>query len=200
MYCRNCGASIDENAAICVKCGFEKGLGSDYCFHCGEKVEKNQTVCMACGYAIPKEKQSISKTLGSKKGIIAIAAIVLIAIIGIVAATPKTNNAKEINFEEIYTECGCISTWAEVADDGTYLFIDTNPYDWDDDGLAYPEAYNAIEEINKKLGIPSSLMKDIGSTNSLDGKQVRTYEEIGIEVKWKYHPDHGLELTYSKIK
>ncbi len=26
MYCRNCGEQIDSNAAICVKCGLQRGL------------------------------------------------------------------------------------------------------------------------------------------------------------------------------
>ena len=31
MYCRNCGAEMNENAAICVKCGVAKGTGNSYC-------------------------------------------------------------------------------------------------------------------------------------------------------------------------
>lgn len=40
MHCRQCGELIDENAVICVKCGTEKGKGTEYCAHCGSKSRK----------------------------------------------------------------------------------------------------------------------------------------------------------------
>ena len=27
MFCRNCGSEMNENAAVCVKCGISKGEG-----------------------------------------------------------------------------------------------------------------------------------------------------------------------------
>ena len=38
MYCRNCGAEIDPNAAMCVKCGFAKGTGDKFCENCGNEL------------------------------------------------------------------------------------------------------------------------------------------------------------------
>ena len=35
MFCKNCGSEIDVNAAVCVKCGFQKGTGNKYCPNCG---------------------------------------------------------------------------------------------------------------------------------------------------------------------
>lgn len=55
MYCKNCGNEIDPNAAICVKCGFEKGTGANYCAHCGAAVNPGASVCMSCGYAVTNE-------------------------------------------------------------------------------------------------------------------------------------------------
>ena len=40
MYCKNCGAEIDENAHSCAKCGTKSGIGEKYCAHCGRKVKK----------------------------------------------------------------------------------------------------------------------------------------------------------------
>lgn len=97
------------------------------------------------------------------------------------------------NFAALY-DTYCNSTWADCGSDGSYLSIDTNPYDWDDDGLAYPDAYYAIETINNALDLPGSLLKDMSETTSLDGKQSETYGDI--TVTWKYHPDKGLEVTY----
>ena len=200
MYCRNCGEVVDENAVICIKCGTEKGKGMEYCSHCGGKVEKGQMACMTCGYALPKEKISIKEFVKNKKKPIIFSSIVAgIIIIGIIVISVITNVSKAVNFQKLYNEY-CIFTWAEVGEDGSYLFIDTNPYDIDGDGLAYPDAYYAVEDINKALGLPSSLYKEIGETSGADGKQVRTYEDLGLEVSWKYHPDKGLEITYSKLK
>lgn len=88
----------------------------------------------------------------------------------------------------------CNSTWAEVGADGTYLSIDTNPYDWDDQGLAYPEAYYAVENIIDELKLPSSLLKSMGETSAADGRQTQEYD--GLIVTWRYHPDNGLEVTF----
>lgn len=97
------------------------------------------------------------------------------------------------DFKALYNKY-CKSTWANYGSDGSYLSIDTNPYDWDDDGLAYPEAYTAVKNIISELGMPSSLINDIGETSSADGKQVQTYGNV--TVSWKYHPDKGLEITF----
>ena len=51
MYCKNCGNEIDPNAAICVKCGFQKGKGENYCHNCGQEVAPGAAVCMKCGFA-----------------------------------------------------------------------------------------------------------------------------------------------------
>lgn len=92
----------------------------------------------------------------------------------------------------------CLALWAEVGSDGSYLSVDTNPFDEDDNGLAYEEAYTAIENINDALGLPKSLINDMGRTSSADGKQIETFDSI--IVTWKYHPDKGLEVTYKKAK
>lgn len=100
MHCRQCGELIDENAVICVKCGTEKGKGTEYCAHCGSKVEKHQMVCLNCGYAIPKEKSSFKEFVKSKKKAFIIAGIVALAIIaGLVAILIVTNTKKQLIFK-----------------------------------------------------------------------------------------------------
>ena len=49
MYCTNCGAEMDPNASICVKCGVNKGKVKKYCAHCGKPVSEEQDVCINCG-------------------------------------------------------------------------------------------------------------------------------------------------------
>lgn len=96
------------------------------------------------------------------------------------------------DFQKIFDECELDSSYATVASDGSYLSIDTNPKDKDD----YTDyaAYLSLYLINAELGLPDSLMEDMGHTSSLDGKQTETFEDV--TVTWKYHPDRGLEVTY----
>ena len=54
MYCKNCGEAMNDNQAICIKCGVKAGEGSSYCANCGNTVPANADVCMNCGVAIKK--------------------------------------------------------------------------------------------------------------------------------------------------
>ena len=87
-----------------------------------------------------------------------------------------------------------------MGSDGSYLSLDTNPFDRDDDGIAYPAAYTAMGEVNKALGLPDSLKAEFGETTGADGKQTEDFPEQGVTVSWKYHPDKGLEVTYKILK
>lgn len=51
MYCKNCGNPIDENAAVCVKCGCAKGTGLSYCHNCGQPMDPGAAFCTSCGAA-----------------------------------------------------------------------------------------------------------------------------------------------------
>lgn len=102
------------------------------------------------------------------------------------------------DFKAIY-DAYCNPIWASVGSDGSYLSIDTNPYNQDDKGLAYPAAYYALEDIHKALGLPESLLEDMGATSGADGKQTQNFPSQGVTVSWKYHPDKGLEVTYKAL-
>lgn len=45
---------MNDNQAICLKCGVKVGEGSLYCSNCGKNVEPNAEVCLNCGVAIKK--------------------------------------------------------------------------------------------------------------------------------------------------
>lgn len=128
---------------------------------------------------------------------------------GVCTITATSNNGKTAeckvtvekagpDFKALYSKY-CKATWANNGSDGSFLSIDTNPLDWDDSGLAYPEAYEAIENINKALGLPSSLIYDMGHTTANQGKQSETFNDAGVTVTWSYHPDKGLEVVYKAI-
>ena len=96
------------------------------------------------------------------------------------------------DLEALYNEY-CESSFAKVASDCSYLYVDTNPSD-EDDKLDYA-AYLAIKELNEALGLPESVNNKMDKTRSMDG--IQTESGDGFEVSWTYHPNKGMEVTYS---
>lgn len=45
---------MNDNQAICLKCGVKTGEGNTYCANCGNAVAPNAEVCLNCGVAIKK--------------------------------------------------------------------------------------------------------------------------------------------------
>lgn len=58
MYCKNCGEQMNDNQAICIKCGVEVGKGDSFCANCGKPVGANAAVCLNCGVAIKNNNSS----------------------------------------------------------------------------------------------------------------------------------------------
>ena len=54
MYCKNCGEMMNDNQAICLKCGVKVGEGVSFCANCGNAVDANADVCTSCGVATKK--------------------------------------------------------------------------------------------------------------------------------------------------
>ena len=54
MFCRNCGGEMNDNQAICLKCGVKTGDGNAFCANCGNAVNPNADVCLNCGVALKK--------------------------------------------------------------------------------------------------------------------------------------------------
>lgn len=52
MYCKNCGAEMNENAAACMSCGFAKGTGDKFCSNCGKEINPGAAICTSCGAAV----------------------------------------------------------------------------------------------------------------------------------------------------
>ena len=95
------------------------------------------------------------------------------------------------DFKAIYNTY-CSSTYATVGSDGSYLSIDTNPYDLDD--YTVSGSIQAIIDVNSALGLPDYVLDDMGSTTAIMGRQTATFDDV--TVSWSYHPDRGLEVTY----
>ena len=57
MYCKNCGNEMDPNAAVCVKCGYQKGMGTNYCHNCGKETSPGASFCVNCGCSLQAQAQ-----------------------------------------------------------------------------------------------------------------------------------------------
>ena len=55
MFCKNCGEAMNDNQAICLKCGVKTGEGNKFCANCGKEVSPNAEVCVACGVSLKKQ-------------------------------------------------------------------------------------------------------------------------------------------------
>ena len=45
---------MNDNQAICLKCGVKAGEGNAYCANCGQTINPNAEVCLNCGVAVKK--------------------------------------------------------------------------------------------------------------------------------------------------
>ncbi len=54
MYCKNCSEQMNDNQAICLKCGVKTGGGNKFCANCGQPMNENADVCLKCGIAVKK--------------------------------------------------------------------------------------------------------------------------------------------------
>lgn len=43
---------MNDNAAVCVKCGCQRGVGINFCPNCGRAVSPGAVVCLNCGIAL----------------------------------------------------------------------------------------------------------------------------------------------------
>ena len=102
------------------------------------------------------------------------------------------------DFQYIY-DTYCEEPWAEIGSDGSYISIDTNPYDskseWGQQ-LYFSKAYNATETLLKLFNFPEYVSKQLGKTSALDGKQTESNEYV--TVTWSYRPSEGAEIMFMK--
>lgn len=192
--CSKCGATIDEGR-FCANCGQPvevMQLASDdggSRKNAASRSETSPSRESTLKYLEALGQGDAKKAQVSKSAIIAVAAIVAcLAVIALGFSMCSGTSLKSVA-DEYKDEPFC-----SVAGDGSYLEIDTNPYDIDD--YYSSGANNAIEDINKKLGLSDSVYRKMTSTRALDG--VQAVEENGVRAQWTYHPDKGLEVIYEK--
>lgn len=54
MYCKNCGAVLNEGAVVCLNCGVKSGSGTKFCSNCGAQPDPLAVVCVKCGTPLKK--------------------------------------------------------------------------------------------------------------------------------------------------
>lgn len=122
-----------------------------------------------------------------------IAAIIMSALLIVLTSCGK--NILKKAYEEIITEYPSAVLCFEISDDGSFVSVDTNPYDIDDYSVS--GAFSVIPAFHEKLGLSDYIWEEMLQTSALDGRQ--TDGNGQIEVSRKYHPDTGLEAIYKLI-
>lgn len=202
--CSNCGAPLGDGQEFCPKCGTPQNAPEKKtCGKCGAELQEGHDFCPKCGQkvglavdagvnsAISQFNAGVEKTNKKKKKIAWIIGIAIAAIAVVIVVIALSGGSK-VDLDDVYQKYCKGEYWADIADDGTYLNIDDNPYDVDD--YYNIDADNAIQAINKELGFSDSLWNKMCTTSSNDGKQTDSNDKV--TVSWKYHPNRGLSVTY----
>lgn len=221
-FCSKCGAQLTDDAAFCPKCGTpcstaptqpeptfsapapldippEDLLSSESLppLDGGSEVMPTSAAAPAAG------KKSFLNTIKawSKKKKIIVGSVAAVVVVGAVVAFALLYKSE---LEQVKDECLDIA--GIVTGDGKTSFtLDTYPdhyenMDPDVVGLlkasTQEKVLKAIKHANTALGFDSGLYDQMLQTNALMGRQ--TEENNKYRVAWSYHPDDGLEVTYSK--
>lgn len=143
--------------------------------------------------------QNINETDVTKKKkpiIIGIVALVVIVVSIIIFTRPS-------KFEKVEDECVQIAGTLSTGKD--YFTIDTIPDDYASLSDAVrtkmlmgqqERSLEAIKYANDELGFSGSVYQEMLETTALMGRQ--SEETKKYKVSWTYHPDDGLEATYTK--
>ena len=60
MFCRNCGNEVQEQAAVCLKCGGYPQKGASFCQNCGAETAPAAVVCVKCGVGLAQSATGVS--------------------------------------------------------------------------------------------------------------------------------------------
>lgn len=180
-FCRSCGAPLSDGQAFCGRCG--QGVAS-----AAAPVADASTV-------VVKKKSKMPVIIGCVVGAVVIAASALTIVLLVGGKHDFNKEFSDIKYEK----------WCTIAEDGTWMMLDTNPTDMDSDDMNYTyyiETYGPcnekIEEVNSELGFSSAVYKRMGETTWSQGRQTESNDKF--TVSWTYHPDKGLEVMYEVKK
>ena len=81
-----------------------------------------------------------------------------------------------------------------LGSDGSYLAITVTRSCSRSDDSVLCNASHALNEILDELGFESNVIRRMGETRALDGRQ--TAENSNFAVSWTFHPDDGLQVLF----
>lgn len=141
----------------------------------------------------PFNNEEQTRTRFTQKKII-VCVLILIAIVALLFAFLQKSE-----FEKVKDEALEIS--GQLRSGEGYFTIDTLPDEVKNFSSSFQystqeKALNAIKYVNTELGFSSSLYYRMENTNALMGVQREENEKYS--VSWTYHPDDGLEVTYTE--
>ncbi len=83
MYCRNCGAEVDNAAVVCVTCGVPPRKGKKFCQNCKAETVEEQVLCVKCGVKLASAGGIGIGVDGASKRVIAAILALLLGSIGV---------------------------------------------------------------------------------------------------------------------
>jgi hypothetical protein len=98
--------------------------------------------------------------------------------------------------QKVIDESPTGALYAEVAEDDSYVKIDTNPEDAADGFLYDDEGAQLIQDVNTALGFPASTYEKMRKTPT--GSDAQTDENDDFKVRWTYDVSKGIEVLYEK--
>lgn len=215
--CGKCGALLSEGQEFCSKCGQKVGVMFDpnvtnainqFNAQIKPNILPKNNVCSvlaivfgAIGFipilnvlflppAIILAIIGLAVSKNRKKGQ-TIAGCIVAAISLIVSLSWLIPIMSSSDFNDKYSKYKDES-WCVIASDGSWMTIDTNPYDIDD--YTNSDVLSKIKSINEDLGFSSSVYQEMLKTRAIDGRQSATSD--GYTASWTYHPDEGIEVIY----
>lgn len=66
MFCKSCGAQMNDSQAVCLNCGCAAGTPGPFCANCGAQIDPNAAVCMQCGVATNFGAGNANGAMGGK--------------------------------------------------------------------------------------------------------------------------------------
>ena len=212
MFCTKCGFQMEDDAVFCPKCGASTG-GAEVpapnppvTASPAAEASAGPAVNGAAGTAAAAKPSPVGDLVQKlkKKPLVALCLAVVVVAVAVFAVKSLSGPS----FSSIVNDMLAQYPYANnaVAQDGSYLKIDTNPYDEDIDDLTYAQlstfsetqedSLGGIQYVNGRLGFTDAVYSRMMSTTALMG--VQTAENEDYRVSWTYHPDNGLEVMYEK--
>jgi hypothetical protein len=136
----------------------------------------------------PRTKQLI---IGAIAGVALIALLCVGGTTALIARAVFGNNALEAAFDLCKESNSDTEKWASLADKGSTLIVTGTDVDTSSGKAATKVAICLMDQTK----MPASVRNHVEHTRALDGTQTDSWD--GIKVRWTYHPDNGLNMTFT---